>query len=420
MRDRTWNMMHRLKNSLHRSLEKNAPEVKAFLAGQMPSFLTGIRGTDRFSEVPVFVFHEVEPESLERQFVYLRSNGYSTMTADELEEAARGGRGNGREIALTFDDGTWTFWTYAFPLLKKYGFRAILFAIPGIIREDPTWYPNLDDVWNGRCNRDELYKRGTIQPLCTWRELTIMNESGIVDIQSHSLTHVRVPIAPRLVDFLHPGFRTYICNFNVPLSILDDPECARRDPGLGAPLFESAPRLTCRLRFREAGELVQRLTGYVAKHGGVEFFNRSGWRKELTTVFRSWSIKALGNFETPEDMEAAVTIELAKSKKILEERLNKQVLHFAYPWHAGSSMADRLAAQVGYRTVHYGPDIPIRNRRHQRRLARVRRISKEYLFRLTGNGRLSIWSIWKDRARRFVTGMKGSEITKQGNTDHHR
>jgi hypothetical protein len=152
--------------------------------------------------------------------------------------------------------------------------------------------------------------------------------------------------------------------------------------------------------------LIETLTGYVAEQGGVEFFKRSDWRKELATIFRSWPTERLGSFEAPEEMESAVTIELDKSRKILEKRLGKEVRHFCYPWFGGSAMADRLAAEAGYRTVHYGPDIGGRNGQQQGGAARIRRISEEYFFRLPGDGRTSMWSIWKDRAQQFIRNIR--------------
>lgn len=395
--------MDGLRKRVRRSLERNAPEIKAFLTGQMPSFVTGIGGLGPRNEIPVFVFHEVEPARLESQFYYLRSNGYSTVTADELEEAARGERKCGPGVALTFDDATWTFWTYGYPLLKKYDFRAILFAIPGIVPEDAMPYPNLEDVWKGRCSREELDSRARIQPLCTWRELVSMHESGIVDVQSHSLTHARVSVSPRLVDFLHPAFPSSIRNLNVPLSPFDNPEDPARELRLGAPVFESAPRLACRLWFKEAPELIEALTGYVEKHGGPAFFKRSTWRKELVRCFRAWPGERLGSFETSEEMDSAVTRELGKARNILEDKLTKGVRHLAYPWFGGSSMADRIAEEVGYRTLHYGPDISSQNGQRGRTPIGVRRISEEYLFRLPGEDRSSIWSIWARRAHNFIS-----------------
>ncbi len=404
-----WTILGRqLRDHLRRSLEKHVAE-RALLTGQMPSFVTQREGTFPLGEVPVFVFHAVEPTRLEAKFLYLQTNNYRTLDADELEAACREGVRKGREVALTFDDATWTFWAYAFPLLKKYGLRSVLFAIPGIVPDDSTPYPNLEDVCAGRRTEEELEGRGKIQPLCTWRELSIMHESGIVDVQSHSLTHARVPVSSHLVDFLHPDFDTdFYGNVNVPISSLDIPEKPERKLRLGAPVFESAPHMACRPRFREAPELVERMLGYVDKRGSGAFFRRPSWRKELANFFRRWPAGRLGSFQTLPDMKAAARRELEESKKILEERLaGKEIRHFCYPWFTASDMADRLTAQAGYRTVHYGLQTNHRRKWSTEVPFRIRRISDAYLFRLPGKGRLSIWSIYRsfmaDRVHRFAS-----------------
>jgi peptidoglycan/xylan/chitin deacetylase (PgdA/CDA1 family) len=397
-------MMGKVVRHLGRSFEKNAPEIKAFLTGQMPSFVTQRRGSTLLGEVPVLVFHDVEPEILDTQLLYLRSNGYRTLDAEALQVAAQGSMSKRRQVALTFDDATWTFWAYAYPLLKKHDFRAILFVIPGIVPEDSTVYPGLEDVWDGRYSRGDLDRRGKIQPLCTWRELAIMHGSGIVDVQSHSLTHARVPVSPRLVDFLHPGFDTYISNLNVPISALDDPEHPERRLRLGAPVFRSVPRMVCRPWFKENPQLVRAMTGYVEEHGGSAFFQRPSWRRELTALVRRWPAERLGSFETSEEMVAFARREFAESKKIVEERLvAKEVRHFCYPWYGGSALADRLAAEAGYRAVHYGPAINRRKAQTRAEPCQIRRISEEYLLRLPGDNRLSIWSIWMNRVRRLIS-----------------
>jgi hypothetical protein len=109
-------MTIRLQYELSRSFEKNAPELKALLSGQMPSFGTGVLESSTFNEIPVFVFHDIEPKQFEYQLLYLRDNNYQTLNADELEQLAHDGMNNGRKVALTFDDAAWTFWAYAFPL----------------------------------------------------------------------------------------------------------------------------------------------------------------------------------------------------------------------------------------------------------------------------------------------------------------
>ncbi|MHC4268249.1 MAG: polysaccharide deacetylase family protein [Planctomycetota bacterium] len=379
------------------------PDLLAFLTGNMPYFIYQSKGTDfKYSEIPVFVFHQVVPEYLEKQLLYLKSNGYRTLTADALEEAVCGRTKGNRSVAITFDDATWTFWAYAFPLLQKYKFQAILFVSPGIIPEGLIKYPNLNDVWQDACTLSDVSKRGNIQPLCTWRELEIMHKSGNVDIQSHSLSHSYVPVSRCLVDFLHPNFDVgTFGNVKIPVSSLDDPKLPERKLRLGAPLFKSIPRMACKRRFVENPELINSMINYVVEHGGKEFFDRPGWRIELKRFFKKWPADRLGSFETQEEMESAVSWELIESKRLLEEKLfSRKIRHFCYPWFMGSEVADRLAADAGYHTVHYGIKTPKRSTQKTNRPIRIRRISEEYLFRLPGDGRQSLRSVWINKARR--------------------
>jgi peptidoglycan/xylan/chitin deacetylase (PgdA/CDA1 family) len=389
-------MAHRVRQAWR----KNGPEIKALLSGRMPAFARGGRVV---AQVPVFTFHEVEPAQFEAQLTYLRANGYRSLDADQLEDALRtGGHADGA-VALTFDDANWTFWAVAFPLLRRYGFQAILFAIPGLVPDDPTHYPNLDDVWAGRCPLSELQARATVQPLCTWRELAVMAESGLVDIQSHSLTHSRIAVSPRVVDFLRPDFDTYLFgNANVPVSVSDHPERPERRLRLGAPVFESASRLACRRRYREDPGLVDALTRYVDAQGGASFFAAADWRRRLRRELAGWPATDRDEFESEAEMVAAVRCELAESKRRLEDRLDKPVRHFCYPWFEGSALADQLAAEAGYRSVHYGVQV-VRSAAGKQSLLQVPRLSEEYLFCLPGSSRVAPWWVWWARLTRFAT-----------------
>jgi peptidoglycan/xylan/chitin deacetylase (PgdA/CDA1 family) len=394
--------MRRLRRSLRSSLTKNAPEIQAFVTGNMPSFVVR---AGRRARVPVFFFHDVEPGRFEAQLRYLRSNGYRTLDADELEARLRRpqgpdhDRGDGRDVALTFDDATWTFWAHAFPLLRRHQARAILFAIPGIVPDDPTPYPDLEDLWAGRCSAAEIAARANIQPLCTWRELQALHASGLVDIQSHSLTHALVPVSARIGDFVHPGFAAgAFANSDLPLAASDDPRRPARRLRLGAPVLEAASRLCGRPRFLEAPELAQALADHVAAQGGAPFFERPSWRRELATVLDGWPEQRRGAFETPEQTRASIRDELALSKELLEQHLpGKVVRHFCYPWFDGCDLADRLAAEAGYRTVHGG--VGVRSRDGMAMPLPVQRISEEYLFRLPGEGRGRIAPVWLNRVR---------------------
>ena len=400
--------MRRLRMSLRSALTKNGPEIQAFLTGNMPSFVTYARPRVSAEGVPVFFFHDVEPDRFEAQLRYLRSNGYRILDADQLEARLRRpqdpdhDRDAGRDVALTFDDATWTFWAYAFPLLRRHQARAILFAIPGVVPDDPTPYPNLEDLWAGRCSAAEIAARGKAQPLCTWRELQALHESGTVDIQSHSLTHALVPVSARIDDFVHPGFDAgAYANANLPIASADDPRRPERRLRLGMPVFEARSRLSGRPRFLEAPELAQALVEHVAAHGSADFFERATWRRELAAVLDAWPEQRRGVFETPQQTHEAIRDELALSKEMLESRLpGKAIRHFCYPRFDGCGLADRLAAQVGYRTIHGGIDVSSRD--GSTMPLPVQRISEEYLFRLPGEGRGGIAPVWLNRVRGFI------------------
>ena len=391
--------VHQLKRTLRSSLTRNAPEIQAFVTGNMPSFV--VYAGRRPASVPVFFFHAVEPHAFEAQLRYLCQNGYRTLDADQLEARLRHPQqeDDGRDVALTFDDATWTFWAYAFPLLRRHRARAILFAIPGIVPDDPTPYPSLEDLWAGRCSAAEIAARGKVQPLCTWRELRALHESGMVDIQSHSLTHAQVPVSARIDDFVHPGFVAGpFANSDLPLAAADDPRRPARKLRLGAPVFQSASRLCGRPRFREAPELAQALVDHVAARGGARFFERPSWRRELAAALDAWPEQRRGAFETPEQTREAIRDELTLSRELLEARLpGKTVRHFCYPWFDGCDLADRLAAEAGYRTVHGG--VGVQSRDGTAMPLPVQRISEEYLFRLPGEGRGGIAPVWLNRVR---------------------
>jgi peptidoglycan/xylan/chitin deacetylase (PgdA/CDA1 family) len=395
---------HRLRSLLRSSLIKNGPEIRAFVTGNMPSFVTRAKAPTAVEGTPVFVFHDVEPDWFESQLRYLRSNGYRMLDADQLEARLRrpGTQNHGGDIALTFDDASWTFWAYAFPLLRRHQVRATLFVIAGIVPDDPTSYPNLEDLWAGRCSAAEIAARAKVQPLCTWRELQALHDTGMVDIQSHSLTHALVPVSARILDFVHPGFDAgAYANANLPLTSSDDPRQPERRLQLGAPVFEARSRLSGRARFLDVPELTQTLVEHVAVRGGPDFFKRAAWRLELAAVLDAWPEHRRGAFETPEQTRAAIRDELALSKEFLESRLpGKAVRHFCYPWFDGSGLADELAAQVGYRTVHGG--IGVRSQDGSAMPLPVQRVSQEYLFRLPGEGRGGIAPVWLNRVRGFV------------------
>ncbi|WP_243299881.1 polysaccharide deacetylase family protein [Bacillus litorisediminis] len=75
-------------------------------------------------------------EQFQEQIAYLAKNGYRTIKLSELE-AYLNHEANltGNTVVLTFDDGYLSVYQYAVPILRKYGYHAVNFAIGIRIRQ---------------------------------------------------------------------------------------------------------------------------------------------------------------------------------------------------------------------------------------------------------------------------------------------
>ncbi|MFC3886503.1 polysaccharide deacetylase family protein [Bacillus songklensis] len=78
-------------------------------------------------------------ENFEEQMKYLASQGYKTITIDELIRYMNGEiRLPNKSILITFDDGHKTNYLYAYPILKKYNMHAAAFIITNRIQPQPA------------------------------------------------------------------------------------------------------------------------------------------------------------------------------------------------------------------------------------------------------------------------------------------
>jgi peptidoglycan/xylan/chitin deacetylase (PgdA/CDA1 family) len=136
----------------------------------------------------------VAPELFERQLASLLADGYRPTRLSELIEAAREGSSLGpKRFAITFDDGYASVLTYALPILKRLQVPATVLLVTACLdRSSP--FPA--DDWCG-AGRDEV-------PDDFWRTLStrecdVLLESGLIDLGSHSHTHVDFRRKPALL-----------------------------------------------------------------------------------------------------------------------------------------------------------------------------------------------------------------------------
>jgi peptidoglycan/xylan/chitin deacetylase (PgdA/CDA1 family) len=121
----------------------------------------------------------VHPAIFRRQLEYL-SRKYRVVPLSELVEMKiKGLRSKDRLAAVTFDDGYFDNYRYAFPILKNLNFAATFFLTAGLIGTSRL-LPRDQGKENAEKNR-----------LLGWEETTEMKRAGFT-FGSHSLTHANL------------------------------------------------------------------------------------------------------------------------------------------------------------------------------------------------------------------------------------
>ena len=133
-------------------------------------------------QVPIIMYHGllketkrtgayvVTPETFEKDLQYLKEKGYTTIVMqDLLDYVGKNQPLPEKPIMLTFDDGYYNNYLYAFPLLKQYGCKMVLSPIGRYTDEN-------SQVEDTHANYSHV----------TWKHIQEMMDSGLVEIQNHS------------------------------------------------------------------------------------------------------------------------------------------------------------------------------------------------------------------------------------------
>lgn len=262
------------------------------------------------------LFSRLKPSEFEAQMRYL-SQHYRVVSLDQLCRELREAKLVQPTVAVTFDDGYRDLYTHAFPALQKYAIPATVYLIGRCMETgEPPWY-------------DRIF-------------LAVMNAAGnTIDVQLDQLrrfelgsAEVRLEIAWQIVCYLR----------TIP-DRLRQAWCARFEQILPVQQAELEERMLNWEQVRAMGK------------GGV-FFGA-----------HTMSHPAVSQLD-PSDFEE----ELARSKRLLEERLGVPVVHFAYPFGKPSdtnSVAEEFLARSGYRsavTTIEGCNLPTTNPFRLRRI----------------------------------------------------
>ncbi len=216
------------------------------------------RGSSVPVRVPIFIYHSVypdfggesksqknysvTPEEFDIQLKYLKDNGYTPVSLDDLERFVREGTTTvPKPVVLTFDDGWKNEFANAFPLLKKYGFTATFFIFTNPIGKDSRFM--------------------------TWEDVKELDAAGMT-IGDHTLTHpylTKLPIEKERAEVFESKKKL-------------EEKLGKRVTHFATPFGQSNEQLIRLLR--EAGFTTGRTTYWGAMHSKEDLMSLSGFLVE--------------------------------------------------------------------------------------------------------------------------------------------
>lgn len=158
--------------------------------------------------VPVLMYHHVSPhpglvtlspQTFEYQMAQLKESGATTLSADQFLAFLRGETDvPDKSVLITFDDGFLDNYVHAFPVLQRYGLRAVIFAVTGWIGEGP-YRPHAGEADTASLPACPSHKQclqairdgHADQVMLRWSEMERMEASGVVEIHAHTHSHLR-------------------------------------------------------------------------------------------------------------------------------------------------------------------------------------------------------------------------------------
>ncbi len=117
----------------------------------------------------------ISAQTLIKHFNWLKENGYNVISWQQVIDAENGkGTLPDNAVLLSFDDGYETMYNVVFPLLKAYNYPAVFAPVTG-------W---LDTPANQKiAYADKMLDRSVF---ATWSQVKEMEQSGLVEIASHT------------------------------------------------------------------------------------------------------------------------------------------------------------------------------------------------------------------------------------------
>lgn len=357
--------------------------------------------------LPVLMHHSISDDRtqvsirtsvFEEQCRMLAEKGWFGISLEQAEAFLVNGEPlPNKAFLMTFDDGFLDNYVYAWPIMRKYGHKGVIFAVTDRITQAqrdceaqtpargtdaadsaridgpidsargsgpsarPTVRPTLEDVWQGRCAKEELpnvddplrvdaFGRTFRQDLFfTWDEARLMEQSGIMAVAAHSTRHERVFAGPAFSAFARPGNRRQTFSYTVSPTLW------------GMPVFRREPELAQRA-FIPSPALVEAIANLVPQDDAAasQFFASSANLEKLNDLVEQHKNR-LGEYESPEDRVRRLRAVMEACQATLGRELGHPVRSFCWPWGVFCDQAREQAQAAGFSvfyTTRLGLNLP--------------------------------------------------------------
>ena len=156
--------------------------LAALLIGASTKLPDPLAADSQGTELPILMYHSVlrdekrsgkyivSPHTIEEDLAYLSGHGYTAILPAELAGIVnRGGRLPEKPVIISLDDGYLNNLTYVLPLLEQYDMKAVI-AVVGSYSEKFSEKPDPNPAYAH----------------LTWADITLLADSGRVEIANHS------------------------------------------------------------------------------------------------------------------------------------------------------------------------------------------------------------------------------------------
>jgi hypothetical protein len=265
--------------------------------------------------------------------LYLQNAGYEMISLVELMQRALSGNiGKSLVAVLTFDDGFLDNYLNVQKILEKFKARGTIFVNPGHATEGRVRtideHPN---AWG----------------FLNFEEMRALDKRGILDVQSHTMTHDFSFVSDQLIDLYTPEqFSQYywlvwkLCPSTITEWHGDVSRFARHVPS-GYPIFQRGRCLQGK-QFMPSQEFIDLC---------IKRFRVDG--KKSIAELRSHPEK--GGTESEQNYLARIDYQLRESKSVLEHQLSKTIDYICFPGNIYTEHLLSCATSIGYKVYMRHP-----------------------------------------------------------------